>query len=243
MKETYRKISLVLELERAIQYLRLGLSEICNISSSNDFYDPIFIYLSGGLERLFKTMLCLNFVEINGRLPKQNEIWNNRTGHDLKILKTKIESICIPVSQPFGVSDYELITDNKFNDGICEILAEFGKKARYFNLDAFLGVAQKFDSKRSWELSENEIGKELFGKEEFLRRVGSLEELENTYIEINNEMVIRIEKFLRALTRQFIFGDFSSESRTFIFTIEPFFSLENSDLGIKKYENLNVKKN
>ena len=74
MNETYRKISIVLEIERAIKYLRLGLAEIQNISPANDFYDPVFLYLSGGLERLFKTMLCLSFQEKNNRLPNQNEI-------------------------------------------------------------------------------------------------------------------------------------------------------------------------
>ena len=81
MNETYRNIAVVIEIENSIKYLRNGLAEIQKISAANDFYDPPLIYLSGGLERLFKSMLCLNFKHINGRHPETNEIWNNRNGH------------------------------------------------------------------------------------------------------------------------------------------------------------------
>jgi hypothetical protein len=61
MNDTYRNIAVVIEIENSIKYLRNGLAEIQKVNAQNDFYDPTLIYLSGGLERLFKSMLCLNF--------------------------------------------------------------------------------------------------------------------------------------------------------------------------------------
>ena len=89
MNETYRKIAVLIEIENSIKYLRNGLSELQKITPTNDFYDPTLLFLSSGLERLFKTMLCLNFKEVNGRLPSRNEIWNHRQGHDIEFLKSE----------------------------------------------------------------------------------------------------------------------------------------------------------
>lgn len=231
----YREVSIVQEIDRSIKYLRLGLAEIQNISPANDFYDPVFIYLSGGLERLFKTMLCLNFQEQNSRLPNQNEVWSNSNGHDLNVLKSKVEEICIPISTPFASMDYEIITRDKFIEEVCTTLSAFGKRARYFNLDAILGVDQDFDTKKSWEKMETAIGKEIHGEKRFTQFAIDSQQIDKVYLDTNKEIVIRLEKFFRALTRQFIFGDFSSKSKTFLFQIEAFSDIDDDQLGITKY--------
>jgi hypothetical protein len=60
MNETYRKISLVFEVERAIKYLKLGLAEVQKISAVNDFYDPVFLYLSKCKLPLFGEAYSIN---------------------------------------------------------------------------------------------------------------------------------------------------------------------------------------
>ncbi len=240
MNETYRKISIVLEIERAIKYLRLGLGEIQNITPSNDFYDPVFLYLSGGLERLFKTMLCLSFQEKNSRLPSRNEIWNNRNGHDLNLLKSKVEEISIPVSRPFASMDFDIITKDEFTNQVCATLSAFASRARYFNLDAVLGVEQDFDAQKAWEKMESTIGKEIYGEEKFYSLLSDFKEIDRIYSDTNQEIVIRLEKFFRALTRQFIFGDFSSESKTFIFQIESFTDIDDKQLGKTDYRQFEI---
>lgn len=239
MNETYRNMSIVLELDRAIKYLRLGLAEIQKVSMANDFYDPVFIYLSGGFERLFKTMLCLSFIEENNRLPGKNDIWNNRSGHDLVLLKSKVEDICIPVSRPFAAMDYDIITKDVFVNQICKTLSAFGKRARYFNLDAILGEEQEYNPKKEWEKMETTLGKELYGTDEFYKLLTNPKELERSYEVTNREITVRLEKFFRALTRQFIFGNFSSNSKTFLFEIESFSDIDDNQLGktdYRKYE-------
>ena len=109
INDTYRNMAVVIEIENAIKFLRNGLAEIQKISAANDFYDPPLIYLAGGLERLFKSMLCLNFKEKNGRLPNYRELMEGKNGHDIEFLKSKVEKICIPISRPFAQMDYEII--------------------------------------------------------------------------------------------------------------------------------------
>lgn len=144
MNETYRNIAVVIEIENSIKYLRNGLAEIQKITAANDFYDPPLIYLSGGLERLFKSMLCLNFKQNNERLPKTNEIWNNRNGHDITLLKEKIEKICIPIDQPFAKDDYKIITGDTTINEICKVLSAYGSRARYFNLGEIKEIISHF---------------------------------------------------------------------------------------------------
>lgn len=235
MNAVYRNISVIFEIERAIKYLRLGLAEIQKISPANDLYDPVFIYLSGGLERLFKTMLCLDFKEQNDRLPNTNEIWNNRNGHDIEYLKKTVENICIPIARPFAQMDYEIITKNEFINSICKVLSEFGKRSRYFNLDAILGNDQNFDSKKAWESIETKICKEIYGEKKFYKLLNKADNIDKIYNDSNKELIIRLEKYFRALTRQFIFGNFYNDSKTFCFQIADFCDIDDNQLGKTDY--------
>jgi len=235
MNETYRNIAVVIEIENSIKYLRNGLAEIQKITAANDFYDPLLIYLSGGFERLFKSMLCLNFKENNGRLPKTNEIWNNRNGHDITFLKEKIEKICIPIDRPFAKDDYKIISEDNTINEICNILSAYGSRARYFNLDAILGKEQEFDAKNKWEKIETSILKKHYGEKKFYKMLEKPNLLDEIYKKSNELLVSKIELFLRAITRQFIFGNFSSDSKTYLFQIESFTDIDDKQIGKTDY--------
>jgi hypothetical protein len=229
MSNIYHKnISLVFELERSIKFLKTGLAEIQKISDENDFYDFIFIFLSGGLERLFKIMLCLSFKDKNGNFPKINECWEKSKGHDLEILKRKIEKICIAYN--YDIIDYDIITKDNCINHVCKILSEYGKRGRYFNLDAVLEQDQQFNPKDEWEELEMQIYQEKFGKETHCQLILS-NKIDEFYHASNIEIIIRLEKFFRALTRQFIFGNFSKEAKKFCNIIEIFSKLGDSQLG------------
>ncbi|MEO9965053.1 MAG: hypothetical protein ABJF11_04645 [Reichenbachiella sp.] len=235
MNDIYRNIAVIIEIGNSIKYLRNGLAEIQKISAVNDFYDPVLIFLSGGLERLFKSMLCLNFKELNNRLPNPGEIWNYKQGHDIEFLKSKIENICIPINRPFAQDDYDIITRDGTIIAICKALSKYGQKARYFNLDAILGTEQEFDSKKEWELIESEVLKDYYGEKEFYEMLGDPKKLDEIYLKSNHLLVSKIEVFLRAITRQFIFGDFSSDSKRFVFEIESFTKIEDNQIGTIDY--------
>ena len=235
MNETYRNIAVVIEIENSIKYLRNGVVEIQKITAANDFYDPPLIYLSGGLERLFKSMLCLNFKENNARLPKTNEIWNNRNGHDIIFLKGEIEKICIPIDRPFASTDYKIITEDNIINEICKILSAYGSRARYFNLDAILGNEQEFDAKNKWKKIETSVLKKYYGEKKFYKMLEKPKLLDDIYKKSNELLVSKIELFLRAITRQFIFGNFSSDLKTYLFQIESFTDIDDKQIGKTDY--------
>ena len=239
MNETYKNIAIAIEIENSIKYLRNGLAEIQKITAANDFYDPPLIYLSGGLERLFKSMLCLNFKEINGRFPKTNEIWSNRNGHNIIFLKKKIEKICIPVDIPFVRNDYKIITEDETINEICIILSAYASRARYFNLDAILGKEQEFDAKNEWENIETSVLIKHYGENEYYKMAEKPELLDHIYAKSSELLVSKIELFLRAITRQFIFGNFYSDSNAYLFQIESFTDIKDYQIGKTDYRKIN----
>ena len=242
MNETYRNIAIVIEIENSIKYLRNGLAEIQKITAANDFYDPPLIFLSGGLERLFKSMLCLDFKEKNERLPKTNEIWNNRNGHDITFLKQKIEKICIPIDRPFAKADYKIITEDDIINEICVVLSAYGSKSRYFNLDVILGKEQEFNARNKWEEIETSVLKKHYGEKKLYKMLERPELLDEIYKKSNELLVSKIELFLRAIMRQFIFGNFSSDSKTFLFQIQPFSNIDDTQIGKTDYRNFKIMK-
>ncbi|UXP30690.1 hypothetical protein N6H18_10020 [Reichenbachiella agarivorans] len=240
MNETYRKISLVVEVNTSIKYLRTGLGELQKITGANDFYHPPLLFLANGLERLFKTMLCLNYQERTGELPTFKKLIGNKNGHDLEYLKSEVEKIVIPVERPFAFMDYELITGDELVNRICRTLSEFGKRGRYFNLDAVLGTDQDFDCQKEWERIESFVMEKHFGKQTYHEHLMNPQKLDFLYETSNNILVSKLESFFRALTRQFIFGNFSSNSKQFIFEIEPFTDIEDEQLGKTNYNDFNI---
>ncbi|MGY5849184.1 hypothetical protein [Salegentibacter sp. F14] len=241
MKEIYRNISIVFEIERSVKFLIIGLGEIQKITSINDFYDPILIYLSNGLERLFKTMLCLSFKENHNRLPNLNEVWNNKNGHDLLFLKNEVEKICIEYSQFSWDKDYEIIRNDKLINSVCETLSEYGKRSRYFDLDAILGKKQEFNATKAWNKIETQLSIDKYGEDEYYRILGDPRNLEKIYSDLNKELIIRLELFFRALTRQFTLGNFSKDSKIYYFQIKDFLDIRDSELGKTDYRNLIIK--
>ncbi|MDR2641848.1 MAG: hypothetical protein LBC74_03540 [Planctomycetaceae bacterium] len=83
-------------------------------------------------------------------------------GHDLEILKKKIEEICISLNNHITLIDYDIITKDDFINRACKILSEYGKRGRYFNLDVILGQDQQFNPKEEWEKLETQIYQEIY---------------------------------------------------------------------------------
>lgn len=220
--------------------LRSGLSEIQKMHPGNDFYDPILIYLSGGLERLFKSMICLNFKEINGRLPDYNELIGKNNGHDIEYLKKRVESFCIPINRPFAAMDYSVLTQDKFVDDVCKILSAYGQKARYFNLDAVLGREQKLDAKNEWQTLEASLAEEYYGFDKYWEMVLDGTQIEGLRKKSSELIVIQLELFFRSICRQFIFGNFSSESQNFRSQIDYFYDIDDKSLGKTEWYKLRI---
>lgn len=235
MNETYRDISLISEIGNSIKFIKRGLGELQKINGANDFYDPALQFLSSGFERLFKTILCLSFKEDNKKLPSYKELLKGNNGHDIEYLKKEVEKICIPVTLPFASMDYDIITKDEIINSICETLSEYGQKSRYFNLDVVLGKEQKFNAVEAWENIENKMLIEHMGEKKFLKTLKNPKLLDSLYEKANELIISKLELFLRAITRQFIFGEFSKDAKMFTFEIEPFRNIDDDKIGKVDY--------
>ena len=240
-EELYRDFAIVFEVQESIKLLKKGLCEIQKLSLNNDFYTPVFMLLSSGLERLFKIMLCLNFTDKNNRFPNSDEIWKNKNGHDLLFLKSEVGKICKPIDRQFTATDYYVITEEESITKICEILSDYGKKGRYFNIDAILGNEQPFEPYVQWQrLVEAPIGIEMYGEEGYYSRItnGNAQQSAEIINEINEEILVRLEVFFRALCRQFTFRTFSEDSFRFTAYTGFFGDLRDEKLGTTDYSKI-----
>ena len=118
---------------------------------------------------------------------------------------------------------------------ICELLGEFAQGSRYFNLDAVLGRKQRYNSERAWESLETTLMKASLGEVEYYKKLGNPKMLDELYSLSNRGIVIYLEKYLRAITRQFIFQTFSNDASSMIVAVDYFGYLRNSELGITNY--------
>lgn len=237
---TYRDLSLVLETQTAIKYLRLGLANIQRISAKNSFYHPIFLFLSGGIERLLKIMLCLNFQKQEGFLPSMKELLQNKNGHDIVFLKERLGLIIKDDAEMVSHVDFDCIANSEIVNKICTSLSEFGKQGRYFNLDAVLGNAQDFNVQNEWDKIEKKVGIEYFGIDQYYKLVFEPRKLDFLFETTNSIIVSELEKLLRALTRVILNDKFSKNGKSLMFEVEVFSDIEDSQLGKTDYNSFEL---
>ena len=230
----------MLEIKRSVKLLRLGLGSIREISGGNDFYDPPMLFLSAGIERLYKSILCLNYKEVHGKFPEPNKLWSQKNGHNLLVLNKKVRPVFVPLEKSFLEEDYPILTQNPFIEKLLEILTHFGMRGRYFDLDSVLGNRQAFNPTEEWEKLEKVVGVELYGREEYFKKCLDSKTMEQLYVDTNRAIIIKIEKYLRAVARQFRFGQFSSDSRFFLFEFETFSDIDDKTLGEVDYRQFSI---
>ncbi len=77
--------------------------------------------------------------------------------------------------------------------------------------------------------------KASLGEVEYYKKLGNPKMLDELYSLSNRGIVIYLEKYLRAITRQFIFQTFSNDASSMIVAVDYFGYLRNSELGITNY--------
>lgn len=239
MNTPFLNVLLTFELDKSIKYLRLGLGEIKKITAENDFYEPVFLFLSGGLERLFKVVLCLNSLEKNNKLPRNGVIWNNQNGHDIIFLKKEIEKTCISINRYLEEEDFDIIQNDDIINEICDVLAQYAKRGRYFDMDAILGNIQEFEPKSEWEKIEKKLNLKHYGAE-FYDLIKSPEMLESIISNSNQLILERLERFIRAVIRQLIYGKIYSNSGQFVFQVADFLNIADNQIGKTNYNDFAI---
>jgi len=232
-----RELALNDELHTAVRLIRIGLKEIRNIDGGNDFYHPLMLTLASGIERLVKVIICFHILESTGKFPSLYP-WEGkkRKGHDLVFLLGYITSHCfsddILKKIPVAKEDIDYLRNDKHVHEIVRILSDFGQSARYYNLDLIKG-RKKYDSpKAEWQKLESVILKEKPAWQDIMQTDPNLEE---TYKHINTEIIILLEKFVRALSRLFTIGGLGQKAKQYSSAVFSFVELSDEDLGVTPY--------
>jgi len=224
------------EVHTSIRLLQLGIKELNEISFANDFYHLPLLLLSSGFERLMKCMICLKYLDENGQFPTFEEI--KAFGHDLIHLRGKVLSYCISKKiadeSPATKQDYIFMTEDKRLEKLIKILSDFGKNARYHNLDVIGGKNNPLsDTKARLEEFEIQLMKEKYtnSPKKFEELLSDPNKNDDLYEEIYAIIIPKIQRFARALVRQFTLGDLGKEAKKYTGLIKPFLFLMDQDLG------------
>ena len=114
------------------------------------------------------------------------------------------------------------------------MLSDFGQAARYYNLDVIVGrQVQTDDPDAAWQRLETEI---LLARKDLMDEIEKNPASNRIRIEINNEVVARLERLARAIARLYTIGGLGSEANRYLVYIGCFLHLTDAELGTKKYE-------
>ena len=235
--ENIKYFALLEEFETSDKLMKLGFGELQNISLNNDFYFLPFQLLSQGFERFMKAYICLGHYHIHGELPDFKYL--KKLGHDLeKLLNEIVENYYIDFNRPQFDLDNAFIKNDSDLKKLLFILSEFGKLSRYHNFDLITDNAKiGVDAKKLWEEFENTI----LDKNDY-EKLMNFDLSHEVYQKITNHIIIVFEKFVSALSRQFIFKCLGQKGLQLSATTAfNFGMLYDKDFGKKDYRSQTTK--
>jgi len=220
------------ELMTSFKLIKFGLGELQNIGAGNDFYHLPFQLLSSGLERLMKCHICLGFYEVNNKYPDFKSLIE--CGHDLTDLKEKILSDYFKTKGiPALISDKNFLTDDSDLQELIRLLSEFGKLARYHNLNIVTSCKKpSIDVKQLWQDYETSI---VLADSELSNKLGGLEYEKEIRTHVTQSVISKLEKFVRALSRQFTLGRLGKKAQQFSSVYFDFIMLDDNQIGTIDY--------
>ncbi len=192
--------ALLEEFETSDKLLKLGFGELQNINLDNGFYFLPFQLLSQGFERFMKAYICLGYFHKYQEMPNFRYLKN--IGHDLeKLLKEITKNYYFDFERPQFDLDNDFIRSNSDLKELLFILSEFGKLSRYHNFDLITDNAKiGVDTKKLWEDFENKV----LDKEDF-EKLMDFNLSHEVSQKISKHIIKVFERFISALSRQFIF--------------------------------------
>jgi len=229
--ETTRVLCLIQELETARELIKAGFGELQEIRMSNDFYHLPQQLLASGLERLLKCYFCLVFEARHGAFPDKSFL--KSIGHSLVDAKRMLvddyfESNGIPLL----IDDLDFLRNDALLDQIIGILSEFGKMARYYNLEIVTGSPNPpIDPSSEWERLETKTEDPrpylTPDSQEALHR--------DYYPRVNANIVAKLERFVRAVAMQFTLGKHGGRLQQLSPTVFDFVMLKDEEFGMTDY--------
>ncbi len=220
------------ELTTSIKLIKLGFGELQNLDMGNDFYYLPFQLLSSGFERLMKSYICLGYYEKEGCYPK-SKLFRNTLGHDLVKIKKHITKNYFQENSKALSDDLTFLKIDEDLEKLIGLLSEFGKFARYYNLNVVTGEDDPgIDIKASWEEYENSY---VLNNKELLKKLANFETSSEVLDLITKKIIEKLERFTRALSRQFTLGRLGALAQQYSSSVYDFLRLKDSELGTIDY--------
>ena len=198
--------ALLNEFETSFKLIRIGFGEIQNINLTNDFYFLPFQIVSQGFERFMKAYICLAVFHKKNKFPESSYL--RQLGHDLiKLLQEVNNNYFEDYSREQFKKDKLFLSSDRDLGELLHILTEFGKYSRYYNFEVITGDKSKSptDAVALWQNFENKI---IPTSTKILKKLLNFDVKDEVYGEISAHIITVFEKFVSALSRQFIFNSF-----------------------------------
>jgi len=113
------------------------------------------------------------------------------------------------------------------------LLSEFGKFARYHNLDVVTGATSpSIDVSTLWKEYETDL---LLKDKELMENISDLEKQKEVSDAITRIIIIKLEMFTRAIARQFTLGQLGKLAKRYSPAVFTFLMLRDSELGTTDY--------
>ena len=224
------------ELNASFKLIKLGFGEFQNLDSINDFYHLPFQLLSSGLERLMKCFICLGYYEVHNEYPDSKYLKNcgGRNGHDLNELKNNILFNYFKTQEiPVLEIDKKFIKEDTDLKELIYLLSEFGKYARYHNLDIITSaIKPSIDVKRLWEKYETDI---VLSDSNLLEKLSDFEYEKEVHSFVTQFIISKLEIFIRGISRQFTLGQLGEKAQQFSTVYYDFILLKDDKIGTIDY--------
>jgi hypothetical protein len=235
-QKIHKDLYLYEELLTSEKLIELGFGEFQSLTLGNDFYYLPFQLLSSGFERLMKCHICLGYLEQNNKYPDSRYLkkCGGRGGHDLLELRKTLLSVYFATHNiPALTEDIDFLSNDKDLDQLIYLLSEFGKYARYYNLDVVTSAAKpSINVKQLWEEYENNL---VYSNPQLLKKLGDIELGKEVVDYINRQILIKLEKFARAICRQFTMGQLGKQALQYSGVLHPFILIKDDELGNRNY--------
>jgi hypothetical protein len=241
MPNTLQQVMIGEELRTAVSLLKYGLRELNRVDGANDFYHVPLLLLASGFERLMKTVICCYHLKKDGEFPTRN-IFRGQKGHDLVRLLDVITKECFSDTYvadiPAAREDINFLRDDIKLRNIVRILSDFGKSARYYNLNVVLGEADPGPSPdEEWGKLEMEILQE---DPEWAARIADPSQESAIFQQINCTLTKHCERMARSLSRLFTIGQLGDLAKQISPNAYHFLFLTDDALGITNYESVRI---
>ena len=219
------------ELDTARKLIVEGLGDLQEIDMANDFYHLPHQSLASGLERLMKCYICLVHEARKGTYPSTRELKD--FGHDLLQLSKTIEQSFFEMHNiPVLKDDNSFLKNDTLLKSILHVLSDFGKFARYYNLDVVTGKEKNLiNPKEEWEALESKIE----DKTPYLGEESTAVLTQDYYPRVQSKIIAKLERFIRAIARQFTLGRHGGKLQQYSCQLTSFRNLADEELGTTNY--------